>query len=170
SAALLLERIYESQQKFPQAVKVASTAYEASRRAWGDNDSMTLAAKSRLQALNLRATPSAPVDRTARNEALENRARSLSGATPTSLPQMIQLAAERATVAINQGRPEQAEAALIEALDVARRAGQEEPNLTAILAGTYALEKKYSDAETTLRKLPESPATAKDINPALIPF
>jgi hypothetical protein len=169
SAALILERIYASQQKFPQAVKVATTAYESSRRAWGENDPMTLAAKSRVQALNLRATPNASVDRTARNEVLENRARSLSGASASSLPEMIQLTGERASVAINQGRPEQAETVLLEALDVARRAGQEEPNLTALLAGTYALEKKYTEAEATLRKVLENPA-AKDMNPALIPF
>ena len=170
SAALVLVSIHDAQQKFPQAVKVATAAYESSRRAWGDNDPLTLAAKSTLQAENLKANPYAPVDRTVRNERFENAARALSGTTATSLPEMINLAAQRATVAINQGQPAQAEAALLEALDAARRAGQDEPNLTAILAGTYAIEKKYSEAEATLRKVLENPATAKDMNPALIPF
>jgi hypothetical protein len=170
NAAFLLESIYAGQQKFPQAVKVATTAYESSRRAWGENHPLTLAAKSTLQGANLRAAPNAAVDRTARNERFENAARALSGTTATSLPEMIDLAARRATVAINQGQLAQAEAVLLEALDAARRAGQEEPNLTAILAGTYALGKKYSDAEATLRKLLENPVTAKDMNPTLVPF
>ena len=170
SAALLLEGIYEQQQKFPQAMKVATTAYESSRRAWGENDPITLAAKSTLQGVTPKAIPNAPVDRAARNERFENAARSLSGTTATSLPEMIQLAATRAEVAINQGQHAQAEAALLEALEAARRAGQEEPNLTAFLAGTYALEKKYTEAEATLRKVLENPRAAKDMNPALIPF
>ena len=170
NAALLLAVIYESQQKFPQAVKVATTAYESSRRAQGENDPVTLLAKSRAQAASLRLNPNASVDRTARNEVLETTARSLSETTATSLPQMIQLAADRATVALNQSQFDQAEKVLLETLDVARRAGQEEPNLTALLAGTYALEKKYSEAEATLRKLLEKPENTRDMNPALIPF
>jgi tetratricopeptide (TPR) repeat protein len=52
-----------------------------------------------------------------------------------------------------------------------RRAGQEEPNLTAILAGVYALQKKYADAESALQKvLAKPPAALKELSPTVLPF
>jgi eukaryotic-like serine/threonine-protein kinase len=168
--AILLASIYETRQKFPEASKWAGTAYESSRRALGENDASTLAARTLVQRVNLKMTRNAPVDRTARNEMLENAARTLDSTTAKSLPEMITLAANRATVAVNQGRPEEAEAPLLEALEAARRAGQEELSLTAILAGVYALQKKFAEAETTIQKVLAKPAAWKDLTPNVLPF
>src|SRR6185369_11289816 len=100
----------------------------------------------------------------------ETSARTLESAKASSLPEMINLAGQKATIAVSQGRPQDAEAPLLEALDAANRAGQEELNLTAILAGVYALQKKYSDAETTVRNVLEKPPAAlKDLGPNVLP-
>jgi tetratricopeptide (TPR) repeat protein len=59
---------------------------------------------------------------------------------------------------------------LLEALEAARRAGQEELNLTAILAGVYALQKKFAEADEQLRKVLDKPAAMKDLSPNVLPF
>jgi tetratricopeptide (TPR) repeat protein len=170
SALLVLGGIYEKRQKNPQALKAATDAYESSRRALGEADPLTLSAKSMMQSLTLKAARG-PADKTARAELLESAAKSVDSRTATSLPEMISLAASKATIAVNQGKLDEAVPPLLEALEAARRAGQEEPNLTAILAGVYALQKKYPDAESTLRKVLGQPtATLKDLNPNVLPF
>jgi tetratricopeptide (TPR) repeat protein len=83
---------------------------------------------------------------------------------------MISLAASKATIAVNQGKLDEAVPPLLNALDAARRAGQEELNLMAILAGVYALQKKYDDAETALRTVLEKPAALPGLSPNVVPF
>ena len=75
-----------------------------------------------------------------------------------------------ATIAVNQGKPEAAVAPLVEAIDAARRAGQEELSLTAILAGVYALQKKFDDAVTTLAPVLARPAAQNDLVPNVLAF
>jgi tetratricopeptide (TPR) repeat protein len=168
-AMLVLATIYDKRQKIPQGLAVATTAYEASRRAFGEDDAVTLNAKYVWQGLNLKAA-NTPNDKAARNEILENRAKAAERRTATSLPEMIAFAANRATIAVSQGKPEDAEPPLLEALEASRRAGQEELNLTAILAGVYALQKKYVEAEAELRKVMAKPAALKDLGPNVVPF
>jgi len=168
-AALVTSDLYDKLQNVPQQLKWATTAYEASRRTLGENDPVTLSAKSMQQTATLKLTPNAR-NQVAIDELRETRTRALDNSTATSLPQMISIAAARATVAVNQNQPAQAEAPLLEALDVARRAGQEEPMLTVILAGVYALEKKYAEAEATLKKVTGNPAAVKGLAPNILPF
>ena len=168
-AMLVLATIYDKRQKFPQGLAVATTAYETSRRAFGENDAMTLNAKSMWQGLNVKAA-NRPMDKAARNEILENAAKSADRRTATSLPEMIAFAANRASIAVYQGKPEDAEAPLLEALEATRRAGQEELSLTALLAGVYALQKKYGEAEAELRKVLQKPDALKDLIPNVLPF
>jgi len=165
----MLANIYEKRQKIPQALAVATSAYDSSRRAHGENDPATLNARVVWQGLNSKAT-NTPVDRAAQAERNEIRARLADSQTASSLTEMITLAANRATIAVNQGKPEEAEAPLIEALEAARRAGQEELNLTAILAGIYALQKKFPEAEVELRKVLEKPAAMRQLPPTVMAF
>jgi eukaryotic-like serine/threonine-protein kinase len=168
NAMIILEAIYEKGQKFQQARAVAATAYESSLRAFGENDSLTLSTKAMLQRVNLTAANSR--DKSVSAELFENAKRSVDNTTATSLPEMISLAASRATIAVNQGKLDEAVPPLLNALDAARRAGQEELNLMAMLAGVYALQKKYDDAETALRKVLEKPAALSGLNPNVLPF
>jgi hypothetical protein len=169
NAMIILASIHDKQKKIKEGLAVAMNAYESSRKALGDNDPLTLNARALWQSFNLKST-NASADKNARAEVYENAARSLDNRTATSLPEMINLAASRATIAVNQGRPADAEAPLLEALEAARRAGQEELNLTAILAGVYAIQKKYADAEGALKRVLDKPEAWKDLNPNVLPF
>jgi eukaryotic-like serine/threonine-protein kinase len=168
-AMLTLAQLYEKQQQIPKASLWATRAYDSSAKSLPKDDTITLAAQAIVQRLKLKATPNGPANRDSRDEVLAARARSLDSQTATSLLELINLAGNRATIAINQGQPAAAEAVLLEALDATRRVGQDEPNLTAILAGTYAMQKKFADAETALRKITENPAS-KDMNPDTMTF
>jgi len=164
---ILLSDIYDKRQKMAQGLSIISSAYESSRLVLGENDALTLQAKFMKQAFELK-TRSASGDRPSRAEILENAARAVERYKPTSLPEMIKLAGQRATIAVNQGKPQDAEAPLVEAIEAARRAGQEELNLTAILAGVYALQTKWDAAETTMQKVLVKPS--KDFDPNVLPF
>jgi non-specific serine/threonine protein kinase/serine/threonine-protein kinase len=169
TAMLVLATIYENMHKIPQGQAVASDALEVSRRAYGESDTMTLSAKTVLQGLDLKS-PNTARDRAAQVARFDTAAKVIESATATSLPQMIDLAQRRATIAVNQGKPADAEAPLVEALEAARRAGQEELNVLAILAGVYALQKKYGDAEAALRGVFEKPAALNTLSPNVLPF
>jgi tetratricopeptide (TPR) repeat protein len=170
SSMLILGSIYEQRQKFPQGLAVANSAWESSRRALGENNTTTLGAKALYQRLQLKVPNAAPGKATRRGE-LETRAQAIDNYNATSLPEMIALAAQRATVAVNQNKPEEGIPPLLEAIEAARRAGQEELSLISILAGIYARQKKYEEAETTLRKVLEKPPSALNgLMPNVLPF
>jgi non-specific serine/threonine protein kinase/serine/threonine-protein kinase len=170
TSTLLLGTIYDKRQKIQPGLTLMSSAYESSRRALGENDPLTLNVKFMMQAFDLKVR-NATGDRSARvAELLENAAKSVDRMTASSLPEMIKLAGSRATIAVNQRKPQEAEAPLLEAIEAARRAGQEELNLTAILAGVYALQKKWDVAETTMKKVLDKPAAWKDFEPNVLPF
>ena len=168
-ALTLVSAVHESRKNFAQALRAATQAYEQARRALGANDVLTLNASTILQRVKLAASATSP-DRAARAEFLESAARTIDSAKATSLPELINLAASRATIAVNRGRPQEAEAALVEALEAAGRAGQEELNLTAILAGVYALQKKYVEAEATAARVLGKPDSWKTLSPNVLPF
>ena len=168
-ALTIVSVVHESRKNFAQALRAATQAYEQARRALGANDVLTLNASAILQRVKLAASTTSP-DRAARAAFLESAARTIDSAKATSLPELISLAASRATIAVNQGRPQEAEAALVEALEAAGRAGQEELNLTAILAGVYALQKKYDEAEATAARVLGKPESWKTLNPNVVPF
>jgi tetratricopeptide (TPR) repeat protein len=83
---------------------------------------------------------------------------------------MINLAIQRATVAVNQNKPEDAEPPLVEALDAVRRAGQEDVMLSATLAGVYALQKKFDQAESAIRPVLAKPEAWNALGPNIVPF
>ena len=169
-ATLTLGGIYETQQKLPEALTWTTRAYESSRKSLGENDSMTLSARATMQRLSLKVTAkNAPVGAAARNEYLETAAMSLESAKAGSLTEMINIAIRRADIALSQNQPAQAEAALLEAVDAARRAGQDEPNSLGMLAGAQAMQKKNTEADANLRKVLENPAS-KGMNPNILAF
>jgi tetratricopeptide (TPR) repeat protein len=169
SAMTILATIYQQRQKMPQALRVAGAAYESARRSFGDSDPATLNALAVLQRANLTAKGGSP-DRAARNEFLESAARTVDSIKATSLPEMIRLAHSRTNIAVSQGRPGDAEASLVEAYDAVRRAGQEDFELSAVLAGVYALQKKFADAERVLAPVLERPGEWKNLGPTVMPF
>jgi serine/threonine protein kinase/tetratricopeptide (TPR) repeat protein len=168
-AAFFVADLYDKVKDQTQALAWASRAHESARRTLSENDPTALSAKAVFQGLTLKATPNAPIDRAARNEVLETSARSLEARTASSLPEMIQFAASRADLAIRQNQPVQAEAVLLEAIDAARRAGQDEPNMAGLLVGAYAMQMKFAEAESTLKKVLENPAS-KTMNQNIIGF
>jgi hypothetical protein len=157
NASLILSRAHEARKDLPQALKWATSAHDSSRRAFGEADSLTLAAASVRQEINLKMTPNAPTNAAARAELFDNATRALDSITATSLPAMIDLAIRRANVAVQQNKPEDAVPPLVEAIDAARRAGQEDLMLSAFLGGVYALQKKFTEAEATLRPVLAKP-------------
>jgi tetratricopeptide (TPR) repeat protein len=169
TAMTILASIYELRQKLPQALRVAGAAYESARRAFGDSDTTTLSALAITQRVNLRAK-GASGDRAARDEFLESAARTVDSIKATSLPEMVKLAHSRTNIAVSQGRPGDAEAALVEAYDAVRRAGQEDLELSAVLAGIYALQKKFTDAERVIAPVLERPGAWKSLGPTVMPF
>jgi hypothetical protein len=170
-ASIALADIYAKLKKPQERLKWATNGYEGARRGLGENDAITLAAKSVQQAALLAAAPpSREQERAARDEVLQTAARSLDSRQATSLLEMIAFAVSRVNIAMGQGRPGDAEAPLLEALDAARRAGQEEPTLTALLAGVYAQQKKFQEAEETLRKLLQNTSGLKELGPTVMPF
>jgi len=169
-AELTLSGIYETNQKLPEALTWTTRAYDSSRKSVGENDSMTLSARATIQRLSLKTTAkNAPVGAAARNEYLETAAKSLESAKAASLTDVINIAIRRADIAFNQNQPAQAEAALLEAVDAARRAGQDEPNSVAMLAAAQAMQKKSTEADANLRKALENPAS-KGMNPNILAF
>ena len=169
--AMLIEATsYELEKKVAPAVRTATRAYEAARGAYGEDDPITRNARTVLQRVSLAVKTSTPADPAARAEFLENAARILDSAKASSLPEMIKLASDRASIAVSQGRPQDAEALLVETIDAANRAGQEELTLVGILAGIYGLQKKYSQAESTLTRVLAKPEAAKTLPPTVVPF
>jgi hypothetical protein len=144
TSMLLLGNIYDKRQKLQPGLTLMNTAYESSRRALGDNDALTLNVKFMMQAFDLKVRNATGDRAAARAEILENAAKSVDRMTASSLPEMIRPRRQPLTIAVNQRKPQEAEAPLLEVIEAARRAGQEELNLTAILAGVYALQKKWT--------------------------
>jgi tetratricopeptide (TPR) repeat protein/predicted Ser/Thr protein kinase len=178
NAMLIQAVVYEQRKKFADALRVGQLAYEASRRGLGDSDALTDVLRTTLQRITLGARAAAPVapggpttdNRAAREQFLANQAKDLATAKATSLPEMIALAAAKATNAFSQNKPEEAVAPLVEAIDAAQRAGQEELSLKAILAGIYALQKKFADAEATIARVLDKPAEQRNLMPNVLAF
>jgi tetratricopeptide (TPR) repeat protein len=138
----------------------------------GENDTLTLSTKTVWQRVTLKTATAknAPVDKAARDAFFETAAKSLESKTATSLLEILNVAGQRASIALNQNQPAQAEAILLEGLDVVARGGQQdEPNLLGLLAGAQALQKKYGESEANLRKVLENPAS-KAMNPNILTF
>ena len=154
------------------AIRVATQAYESARRGYGDNDDLTRNARAVLQRVSLTASAAAPGGQNlaARDEFLENAAKALDNAKVSSLPELINLANQRTSIAVTQNRPQDAEPILLETIDAANRAGQEEWNLVGILSGIYALQKKYGEAEKTLARVIDNPTSSKTLAPTVLPF
>ena len=170
-ASIALGDVYAKLKKPQERLKWATYAYEGARRSLGENDAITLAAKSAQQAATLAVAPqSREEQRAAQNQALQTAARSLDSRQAASLPEMIAVAISRVNIAMGQQRPGDAEGPLLDALDAARRAGQEEPTLTALLAGIYAQQKKFQEAEETLRKLLQNTSGLRELSPTVMPF
>jgi eukaryotic-like serine/threonine-protein kinase len=174
-ALIIQAAVYEQRKKFADGQRAAQTAYVSSRRSLGEQDALTRASQNVLQRITLGARAAAPnpVARAtgeAREQFLEDQARTLAAATATSLPAMITLAAAKATNAYSQGKPEDAIPPLLEAMEASRRAGQEEWSLTSILAGIYALLKRFPEAEQTLAPVLARPDPNQDLMANVLPF
>jgi hypothetical protein len=172
AALIVAAAVHEALKEFPSAVTLATQAYEQSARARGSRDTLTLNASAVLQRIKLGdalATKGA-LDQAARAEFLDNATRTLESAKASTLSELITLAGSRATIAVSQNRPQDAEAPLLEAMAAASRAGQEELSLTAMLAGVYALQKKYTDAEAAIDRVVSKPETWKTLNANALPF
>jgi tetratricopeptide (TPR) repeat protein len=98
------------------------------------------------------------------------QARNLAAVKATSLPDMITLAAAKATNAYSQNKPGEAIPPLLEAMEASRRAGQEEWSLTSILAGIYAVQKRLAEAEKTLAPVLARPEPNRDLMANVLPF
>jgi hypothetical protein len=178
TAMVILAAIHEQQREFGDAVRLATEALEASSQTLGENDTLTLGARTVVQRASAAARaveagrsggPTA-ADRAARDEFLATAARSVDSATATSLPAMILLAANRASIAMTQGKPEGAVQPLVDAIEAARRAGQEELSLMSLLAGAYAMQQKFAEAEATLAPVLAKPDARKELMANVLPF
>jgi hypothetical protein len=162
SAMLALAGTYQVQKKSAQALSIATVAYDSSRRALGENDALTAASKTVYQALY------ALVNRTTIKpdmaELFAGATRSIDAQPISSLPEMIRSATTRAKIAVAQGHPEDAEPSLLQALDASRRAGSEDLSLLGALVEVYAPQKKYTEAESLLRRITDNPASSNASN------
>jgi tetratricopeptide (TPR) repeat protein len=167
-AAMTIQLIvFFQEKKLAEAQRVGDEAYALARRTLGEQDRLTGAIGTVLQQVALqRAAPT----REEQQRVLSGVASGLAGTRATSLPELIQIAASRATVAAQQGKPEEAIAALLDAMEASRRAGQEEWSLTAILAGIYALQNKLDEAQQTLAPVLARAEPGRDLMPNVLPF
>jgi tetratricopeptide (TPR) repeat protein len=170
--SLTAVKVYLQLKRMDQALKWADIAYEGGRKSLGENDPMTLSAQSTQQAVKLAlAPPASAADRqAAQTQVLEAAVRAFDNRQAGSVTELISLAIARTNVAIGQQRPAEAERPLVEALDAARRAGREEPNLIALLAGVYAQQKKFTEGEDSLRRLLQNPSGMRELAPTIMPF
>ena len=159
--------IYAQQKKFADALRVGEEAHAAARRTLGEKDSLTIRLESGLQQLAVQARSG---DRAERQRALTDVSKGLADTKASSLPEMIALAAARATVAYQQNKFEEAIPPLLAAMEASRRAGQEELSLTSILAGIYALQGNLAQAQQTLSPIMARPDPNKDLMANVLPF
>jgi tetratricopeptide (TPR) repeat protein len=176
-AMIIQAVVYEQRKQFADAQRAAQAAYVSSRRSLGEQDPLTGASQTILQRVTLGAIASSPGSGTggtafaaSREQFLKDQARNLAAARATSLPDMITLAAAKATNAYSQNKPEDAIPPLLEAMEASRRAGQEEWSLTSILAGIYAVQKRLPEAEKTLAPVLARPEPNKDLMANVLPF
>jgi tetratricopeptide (TPR) repeat protein/predicted Ser/Thr protein kinase len=159
--------IYAQQKKFTDARRVGEAAYASARRTLGENDSLTVGIGTTLRQMSLLAGSG---DRAERARGLSDVSKGLAEAKANSLPEMIALAAARATNAFQQNKLDEAVPPLLEAMEASRRAGQEELSLTSILAGIYALHGKLAEAQQTLAPIMARPDPNKDLMANVLPF
>jgi tetratricopeptide (TPR) repeat protein len=166
-ATVIQMAIYAQEKKFVDARRVGEAAYMTARRTLGEKDPVTLSIATTLQQVAAQA-PSG--DRAGRARALTDVSKGLAEAKATSLPEMIALAAARATNAFQQNKLDEAIPPLLEAMEASRRAGQEELSLTSILAGIYALQGKVAEAQQTLAPIMARPDPNKDLMANVLVF
>ena len=159
--------IYAQQKKFADALRVGEEAHASARRTLGEKDSLTIRLEAGLQNLAVQARSG---DRAERQRALTDVSKGLADTKASSLPEMIALAAARATVAYQQNKFDEAIPPLLEAMEASRRAGQEELSLTSILAGIYALQGNLAQAQQTLSPIMARPDPNKDLMANVLPF
>jgi non-specific serine/threonine protein kinase/serine/threonine-protein kinase len=159
--------IYAQAKKFADAQRVGEAAYASARRTLGEQDSLTIRLGASVQQMAVQARAA---DRDERARALTDVSKGLAETRANSLPELIALAAARATIAYQQNRFDEAIPPLLEAMEVSRRAGQEELSLTSILAGIYALQRKLAQAQQTLAPIMARPNPNKDLMANVLPF
>jgi len=159
--------IYAQEKKFADAQRVGEAAYASARRTLGEKDTLTIGLATTLQQIAVQARPA---DRAERARVLTDVSKGLAETRATSLPEMVAIAAARATNAFQQNRLDEAIPPLLEAMEASRRAGQEELSLTSILAGIYALQGKLAEAQQTLAPIMARPDPNKDLMANVLPF
>ena len=159
--------IYAQEKKFADAQRVGEAAYASARRTLGEKDTLTIGLATTLQQIAVQARPA---DRAQRARVLTDVSKGLAETRATSLPEMVAIAAARATNAFQQNRLDEAIPPLLEAMEASRRAGQEELSLTSILAGIYALQGKLAEAQQTLAPIMARPDPNKDLMANVLPF
>jgi len=159
--------IYVQEKKFADAQRVGEAAYASARRTLGGKDSLTIRLGAALQQVAVQARSG---NRDERARALTDVSKGLADTTASSLPEMVALAAARATIAFQQNKYDEAVPPLLEAMEASRRAGQEELSLTSILAGIYALQGKLAQAEQTLAPVLARPNPNKDLMANVLVF
>ncbi len=166
ASMIILATVYRNERKNALALSAATTGYEAARRSLGENDPMTSALKTLAQTFDVALNPG-DASRKAGLDGLSDLAKALENKPATSLPDMISTTIGLAGLALAQGHPEQAERPLIAALDAVHRAGGEDLLLMTYLVSVQAGQRKYTDAETNLRKLAENPAASNQAQSAI---
>src|SRR5262249_8772337 len=121
-AMILLAGVYQNEKNISPAAAVATEAYDAARRSLGENATLTTAAKTLSQTVSAALNRTATSEKAAR-DVLGDLSKSLETKQVSSLPEMINAAIAIASLASAQGHPEQAERALVDALDAVQRAG-----------------------------------------------
>jgi non-specific serine/threonine protein kinase/serine/threonine-protein kinase len=159
--------IYAQQKRWADAQRVAEAAYASARRTLGEKDPMTVSLATSLPQIAVQVRSG---DRAERAQALTDVSKGLAETKASSLPEMVAIAAARATNAFQQGKFDEAVPPLLEAMEASRRAGQEELSLTSILAGIYALQGKLAQAEQTLAPVLARPDPNKDLMANVLVF
>jgi tetratricopeptide (TPR) repeat protein len=159
--------IYAQEKKFADAQRVGEAAYASARRTLGEKDTLTIGLGTSLQQV---AALAGSGNRDQRARALTDVSKGLAGTTATSLPEMVALAATKATIAYQQNKFDEAIPPLLEAMEASRRTGQEELSLTSILAGIYALQGKLALAQQTLAPVLARPDPNKDLMANVLVF
>ena len=167
SAMTIQMGIYAQAKKWDDAQRVGEAAYASARRTLGEKDPLTLSIGTSLPQIAAQARSG---NRDERARALADVSKGLAETKANSLPEMIAIAAARATNAFQQNKLDEAIPPLLEAMEASRRAGQEELSLTSILAGIYALQGKLAQAEQTLAPVLARPDPNKDLMANVLVF
>jgi tetratricopeptide (TPR) repeat protein len=157
STMLQLVQVYVAQRKFEAALETANRVADLGLRTYGDKDELVKAAQTAVSGLRLAVAGQRGKNATPADLAkLGGKISEIDPNSAKSLPEMMQLVLARANAAILQGRFEQAQSDLLNALNVARQAGAESTYAVALmsmLVPAYAQDKKYIEAESYLAKV-----------------